>query len=178
MDKKILVLVSVIVLIGAVSLGYFLGGKKSASSPNTQTVVGLAGNPAQSTTKTAVPANVSVPGVSSTVSADVAKPINVSAAAPGVTAQLRTFSIAVNNDQFSPNTVIVNPGDTVRLTFTAQDKTYDFTQPDYGLKQTLTQGKQAIVEFQAVDTGKFTFYCSSCGGPDKGPVGYIIVVSK
>ena len=87
----------------------------------------------------------------------------------------RTFEISVFEDKFSPDTVIVYEGDRPRIKITAIDKDYDFIQPDYGVKQTVFQGETKLVSFRAGETGKFTFFCESCGGPEKGPVGYIII---
>lgn len=90
----------------------------------------------------------------------------------------RSFSLSVSSNEFSPSNVIAYIGDTVRLNITAKDKDYDFYQPDYGLSKQLPKGVAALVEFQVTAAGKYTFYCKSCGGPAKGPVGYVVVVPK
>ena len=91
---------------------------------------------------------------------------------------LNCFSVSVSGNKFSPDTIIVKVGDRARINFTAVDKDYDFTQPDYGFSVPLPKSQKKIVEFQASAEGKFTFYCKSCGGLSKGPVGYLVVVSK
>jgi plastocyanin domain-containing protein len=88
------------------------------------------------------------------------------------------FSIAVQNGAFTPNTIVLNQGDTVRMLLTARDRDYDFVQPDTGLSSNLPKGVEKIVEFSGMTAGKYTFYCASCGGPDKGPLGHIVVVPK
>ena len=69
----------------------------------------------------------------------------------------------------------MNQGDIVNLEITAADANYGFTQPDYGLNASIVKGKTQQIQFQALQSGNFEFYCGSCGGPAKGPVGHIIV---
>ena len=69
-----------------------------------------------------------------------------------------------------------NRGETVNLSVTAVDANYSFTQPDYGFNDMIAKGKTQTIQFQAMASGNFSFYCSSCGGPLKGPVGHIIIV--
>lgn len=123
--------------------------------------------------------NVTVPEVGAKdAPKDVAVPQNVAPGAPSGNTKLRIFGISVSGDKFTPNAVIVNFGDTVHINLTASDKDYDFFQPDYGLLAVLTKGQTKAAEFQATAAGKFTFYCRSCGGPAKGPVGYLVVVGQ
>lgn len=119
--------------------------------------------------------NVTVPNKGGTAPSNVAVPQTQTAAGPNTAASYRSFNLSVDSSAWTPNTVIVKKGDTVHLNITTSGSGLDFTQPDYGLKAQLASGKQSIVEFQATASGKFTFYCSACGGPDKGPVGYVVV---
>jgi heme/copper-type cytochrome/quinol oxidase subunit 2 len=112
------------------------------------------------------------------VSQDIAVPEVQASAHPTGSGSYRQFALNMDGDAFTPNTVAVHKGDIVDLEVTATDKNYDFTQPDYGFNTiAIAQGATQKVQFQAVNTGKFTFYCSSCGGPAKGPVGYMIVTA-
>ena len=134
---------------------------------------------ATSSTRTAALADVTVPdkGASST-SANVAVPVVQGPGDPSGNVSYRSFNIAIQNNAYTPNTVIVNQGDTVNLELTAVDAAYGFTQPDYGFNAAIPKGKTQTIQFQTLNTGNFTFYCASCGGPSKGPVGHIIVVAK
>lgn len=152
-------------------IGVLTGGTKGGGG-------GGAAGPAPSTTRAPVSSNVAVPGTTSTVSGDVAKPSVVAEAAPGSTAKIRIFAISVSGGRFTPDTVIVNVNDRVHLNITAVDKDYDFYQPDYGLFTVLPKGVSKAVEFQASAADKYTFYCKSCGGPKSGPVGYVVVVPQ
>lgn len=138
----------------------------------------LGGNNPQGTTPNQTRQNISgpvtVPNKGATAPANVAVPTTQGAAGNNTSAQYRSFNLNVNGNSFTPDTVIVKLGDTIHLLITASGN-YDFTQPDYGLKYPLPSGKTTVVEFQATATGKYKFYCSSCGGPGSGPVGYVVV---
>ena len=107
-----------------------------------------------------------------------ATPNVVVAAAPYASAKARSFSITISANQFSPAKIAVNQGDNVSISFTAKDQNYDVAIPDYGLHQIIPKGSSKPIMFQATATGQFTFYCPSCGGPAKGPVGYLFVAPK
>ena len=136
------------------------------------------GTESQPGTRTRAPLNAMVPDSNSLVPSNVAKPTTVAPASPGGSESLRRFSLKIQDDKFSPDTVIVNKGDVIQLSITALDKNYDFTQPDFGFKKSISKGQTQEIGFQASATGKFTFFCNACGGPDKGPIGYIIIVAK
>ena len=138
-----------------------------------------ASSPTTSPTHSAAPANVTVPDQGTkNVPANVAVPQGEAAAAPGVAAKLRIFSITETASAFTPDTVVVKPGDTVDISVTASGGNYDVTQPDYGLSLVVPNGATKELGFQALSAGKFTLYCKSCGGPDREPVGYVIVTGQ
>jgi len=149
-------------------------GRNSVGPYGQQTWLG--GGAPPSTTRHAVPSNIAVPDIGSSVPSNVAKPQIVAVALTGSSASFRSFSITVSGNKFTPDTVIVKAGDRVSLSIKAVDKDYDFTQPDYGLSSPLPKGKTTKVEFQATAADKYTFYCKICGGPSSGPVGYVTVV--
>ncbi|MDO8664134.1 MAG: cupredoxin domain-containing protein [Candidatus Liptonbacteria bacterium] len=179
-NKKIVIGVGIAVVV--VILAYFAFSQKGSNvstgnkSGGAGAVGGTAGEPVKSATRQEVSSGIVVPDTTSTVSANVAKPSIVAQAAPGSSSKFRSFSLSVTGGKFVPDTVIVNAGDTVHLNITAADKDYDFYQPDYGLSTPLPKGTQKVVEFQATSLDKYTFYCKACGGPSKGPVGYVTVV--
>lgn len=124
-------------------------------------------------TREDAPRNVVVPDAGSeNVPENVAVPQQVSSA-PGFT--LRKFALRIEDGKFSPDTVIVNVGDTVDLSITAVDGDYDFTQPDFGFKAAITRGTTQSIQFGATAAGQFKFFCASCGGPEKGPVGTLVI---
>ncbi len=175
MDNKkrdIIVYLSVaLIVIVVVAAGYFAGWFGSAPATG-----GNSGGQT-SATRSAVPANMVVPGAGATGTPQgVAVPQISIPAAPGVQAQLRVFNISAEKGVFTPSTVIANEGDTVRINFTAVDKTYDMTVPDLNLRQTAQKGETKILEFGANPSGKFTYYCESCGGLNSSATGFIVVV--
>lgn len=111
---------------------------------------------------------------------NIAKPKNVTPASPVSDASLRDFEVIVaENNKFSPEIITAYKGDIINFYIKAVDKDYDWTQPDYGFSNfKINKGETKKIQFQASAEGKFMFYCESCGGPDKGPIGYIIVKSK
>jgi heme/copper-type cytochrome/quinol oxidase subunit 2 len=174
----------IVVIVAAVAYSMMTGASlPNGAAGNNGTAGAVApGTVASSATMTALPAggsHIAVPGQNATsVPAGVAAPTIVGAGSPQGTTSFRSFNITETAHAFTPNTIIVNQGDTVHINLTAQGGTYDFTQPDMGLKLVVPAGETKVVQFDANTPGKLTFYCSSCGGPSKGPVGYIEVVSK
>ena len=173
----------VIVLIVVIAL---VGQKAGTNAPGSMPGNNAAGGGSAQTstqpvsqTRSAAPTGVVVPNAGAqNAPAGVAVPQSQSPAAPGATAQYRSYNITVDGNAFTPSTIAFNQVDTVNLKITAQGGNYDFTQSDFGLSAVLSDGKSKTVQFQASASGKFEFYCASCGGPSKGPVGYLIVAPK
>lgn len=179
-NKKIIVWVIVAVVV-VIILAWYFGKGGAGSQTYNGTSQNAPGGAAQtpSTTRHPVSSNIVVPSPTSSAPSGVAKPAIVTQAAPGSSSKFRSFSLTISNDKFTPNdTVMANVGDIIRLNITATDKNYDFYQPDYGLSKPLPKGIATVVEFQVSAADKYTFYCKSCGGPSKGPVGYVVVVPK
>jgi len=146
---------------------------------------GIAANTGQTTapapkvpvTREAAPQNIVVPDQNTkNVPQNVALPDVVTPSSP--TSNLRSFEIKAQNDEFTPNTVVVKLNDYTRINITAVDKNYDLTQPDYGIKLAIPKGQTKVLELTVSATGKFTFYCASCGGPTTGPIGYLVVANQ
>lgn len=179
-----LIAVVIVVLIVAAIVLAMMGNKSGSTTPGNNPVgTGRPTSPGAPSstapvTRLPLPANVAVPEEGASSTANVAVPQTESAAAPGVAAKYRSFNISVTGSAFTPDTVAVNQGDTVNLEITATGGSYDFTQPDFGFNASLPVGQTKTIQFQATASGKFIFYCSSCGGPSKGPVGYLLVAGK
>ena len=177
--KRLIVVLAVLAIVmAAVAWWRFRAttGEMSASSGQEQT--GLSEAP-KSQTREAVPANTVVPEAGSVnVPENVAAPRAVSPVRAGVAANNRVFEIKAEGDKFSPDTIIAKVGDEIKINITAVDKDYAFTQPDYGFNVVILKGQTKLIPFMGSAIGKFTFYCASCGGPEKGPVGYVIVMPK
>jgi heme/copper-type cytochrome/quinol oxidase subunit 2 len=191
MDKREIIVVAVVVVIVIVAgagIYYWSSGNNKTGSSTSVPAAGTAGSvgaPGVGTVLSAttsiqsLPSNVVVPVQNaSSVPAGVAAPSIVTPGSPSGSTSYRSFSISISGGAYTPNTVIVNQGDTVHISLTAVDGNYDFTQPNYGLSLAIAKGQSKVVQFDADTAGKFTFYCASCGGPTKGPTGYIEVVAK
>ncbi|RJP43608.1 hypothetical protein C4587_02935 [Candidatus Parcubacteria bacterium] len=172
--KTITIIVVVLIVVFAVGVSVFT--KRPQEGPPAES--GGESGPV-SETRAPAPENVTVPEKdSSNVPENVAVPGIVAPSAPTSDSSFRSFDIKVEGDKFVPDTVIVKKGDAIRLSITAVDGDYDFSQPDYGVKTSLPRGKAKLVGFSATAEGKYTFFCESCGGPEKGPIGYIVVVPE
>ncbi len=175
MIKKYIIFGAVaLVLIAAVLVIVLTGGK---SEPEVPGGGGDALPVDQTGTYKPVDANTAVPDVDSRVDSGVAKPTEVKAVGVDDLSS-RNFNVILDGDSVSPQKIIIKLLDIVTINFSAVDKTYDLIQPDNGLAWTVPKGGSKKLEFQGGTPGEFTFYCESCGGPDKGPVGYFVVVPK
>ena len=174
-SKLITIIAAVVIVLVFIGVALFM-----KQSPGTGLQGETSDTPsAESKTRAEVPFDAKVPEKDSAdVPQNVAQPMIVGPSAPNAETNFRSFDIKIDKDSFSPDTVIVKRGDIVHINFSAIDKNYDFTQPDYGLSAQVAKGSGRIVEFQASAEGKFTFFCASCGGPEKGPVGYVIITNK
>lgn len=175
MNRQIVGVVLAIVFITLIGFVVFLYKQK----PSQNSAINSLNGSISITTRTETPNDVAVPDLNAkNVPQNIAAPTTVSPAGLNTSANFRSFAIRVEHNTFAPDTIIVKKDDIVHATFTAIDKDYDFIQPDYGLSIPLPKGKDKVVEFGAVTSGKFTFFCKSCGGPTKGPVGYIVITQK
>lgn len=91
-------------------------------------------------------------------------------------ALVQEFTLTAKQFEFSPSTITVNEGDTVRLTITSQDVTHGFSIPDFGINETLKAGETVEVEFVADKAGTYSFACSIvCGSGHSGMKGTLVV---
>ena len=130
-------------------------------------------------TREAAPKDMVVPDTNSiNVPENVAVPTVISAVRAGTDAKNRIFEITAEGDKFTPDTAVVKKGDEIKINITATDKDYAFTQPDFGFNVAIPKGQKKLISFMGSAEGKFKFYCGSCGGPEKGPVGYVVIMPK
>ncbi len=185
MHKKwVIVSLSVVAAVVLVGIGYYFASYRAGNGGSGS----VSGSPSDAfgmrTSATAQPlpssSVIQVPEENATSApSGVAIPSLVSTAGPSATnVSYRVFNLNVSSAGFSPDTIIVRQGDTMHINVTAIGGNYDFTQQDYGVSIAIPKGQTKFLQFDAVSTGKFTFYCKSCGGPAKGPVGYIEVTAK
>jgi heme/copper-type cytochrome/quinol oxidase subunit 2 len=178
---------AVVLVVVAIVIGYAWRGNSGAGSNAANSSTQSASTTAPHTgvaalvasTTAAVPPGTTVPnkGATSTPS-NIAVPVVQGPGNPSGSTSYRSFNISIDGGAYSPSTVIVKQGDTVNLEMTAVDASYAFTQPQYGFNAPIAKGKTQTIQFEASRTGDFTFYCASCGGPSKGPIGHLIVTAN
>jgi heme/copper-type cytochrome/quinol oxidase subunit 2 len=87
-------------------------------------------------------------------------PIPVAAASP----QARTIEINARQYAYSPETLVVNRGDTITLHLESFDAAHGLFVDGYDVNIQAEPGKSAVVTFVADKAGKFKFRCSiPCG---------------
>lgn len=92
------------------------------------------------------------------------------------TGEVKEFTMTAKKWDFSPSTITVNKGDTVKLYIKSIDVTHGFGLPDFGVNENLPPGERVNVEFVADKTGTFTFECTVyCGSGHSGMKGQLIV---
>lgn len=177
--KKIIGIVAIVVVALLAGAGWYQYTSRKAVSDSAGSGTGAQSAATSSSGPGPVPAGSVAPNKGATSTpAGVAVPVVQGAGDPAGNVSYRSFNITIKNGAYDPSTVIVNQGDTVNLELTAIDASYGFDQPNYGFNTAIPKGKTQTIQFQALQSGDFTFYCASCGGPSSGPVGHIIVVAK
>ena len=92
------------------------------------------------------------------------------------TGTVKEFDLTAKQWEFSPSTITVNKGDTVKLHISSIDVTHGFGLPDFGINKTLSPGSTVDIEFVADKRGTFTFACTIiCGSGHGGMNGQLIV---
>ncbi|MFZ4648217.1 MAG: cupredoxin domain-containing protein [Patescibacteria group bacterium] len=191
-EKKVLIVVGVVVLLTASVLLFTSLNKKQikvvVAPPTSQEPVVVQKPiviPQVQGTKDhfreEVPANTKVPEMNEKLTVAQAEktavPGVVTPAAPGSDSNFRSFEIRAEGGKFTPNEIIARKNDIVHISFTAVDKAYDIVFPSYGMSQQAKQGQKKNLEFQALSSGSFSYYCDSCGGMSSQAKGKIIIVN-
>lgn len=109
---------------------------------------------------------------------EIAVPLIVSPASPGSSDSQRIFNIRAENDSYVPKTITAYVNDVVSVQFTAVDKDYDLIFSSNNMIVRAKKGETKSLQFNAYESGNFAIYCSTCGGPEKGPTGNFIIVPR
>jgi len=74
---------------------------------------------------------------------------------------IKEFTISGQNFSFTPNSLTVNKGDKVKITFQSIEGFHDFKIDEYGIAtKQLKSPNQEVLEFTADKAGSFEYYCS------------------
>ncbi len=89
----------------------------------------------------------------------------------------KEFAVSGTEFAFSPSTLTVAKGDTVKVTFTNNGAyPHNFTITEFNVaSKTVSPGQSDTVTFTADKAGSFKYFCSVPGHEDKGMVGTLTV---
>lgn len=88
----------------------------------------------------------------------------------------KSFSITATQWAFSPNTITVKQGDTVRMRVTSLDVPHGIMIPEYDINKVLNVNETVMFDFVADKKGTFTFRCSvQCGSGHSTMTGKLVV---
>jgi nitrosocyanin len=75
--------------------------------------------------------------------------------------EVKEFTVEGKNFSFSPSTLTVNKGDTVKITFKNSGGMHDFVLDEFNVKtKPIESGASETVSFTADKAGTFNYYCS------------------
>jgi plastocyanin len=78
-----------------------------------------------------------------------------------INTNVKTFTVTGGNFEFTPASMTVKKGDTVRITFMNVEGFHDFVIDEFDVATKQIQGgAEEVVEFVADETGSFEYYCS------------------
>jgi cytochrome c oxidase subunit 2 len=101
----------------------------------------------------------------------------VAAASRAATAgEPRRIPVLARKFVFIPNEIIIRPGESVVLEFTAPEVAMGFFAPALGLRALIVPGEVARLPFTAGPAGRFDFLCDVfCGDGHEGMNGHLVV---
>lgn len=141
--RNLFMILAVLVIVGGAA--WLLAGQKQSNTtmqPSTTTT----------TTTTTAASPTALPSTSPSASP--------SGAMEDETA-VKEFTIDGSNFKFQPNTIAVNKGDKVKVTFKNTQGFHDFVIDEYNVRtKQINGGAEDMVEFTADKAGTFEFYCS------------------
>ena len=89
---------------------------------------------------------------------------------------IKEINVVAKQFSFTPDTIIVNKGDKVKLILTSEDVEHGFAISEYGINEKFSKENSALVEFTADKAGEFEIRCSVvCGSGHSGMKGKLIV---
>jgi heme/copper-type cytochrome/quinol oxidase subunit 2 len=95
------------------------------------------------------------------------------------TVTVKEFTITASKGRYTPDTLQVNKGDTVRLILYASDGNHGFVLPAFGINEFLEENDYKSIEFVADKDGIYKFFSNVYVGPlTKKMSGTLIVVGE
>lgn len=97
-------------------------------------------------------------------------------ASPSVSQNVKEFTITGSNFKFDKDQIIVNSGDTVKITFKNMEGMHDWVIDEFNTRtKVLSAGKEETIEFVAAKAGTFEYYCSVGSHRQMGMTGVLTV---
>ncbi len=95
---------------------------------------------------------------------------------PAAKDAVKEFAVTGTSFAFTPKTITVKKGDTVRIVFTNAAGFHDWVIDEFNARTPqIGAGKTATVEFVASKIGSFEYYCSVGNHRAQGMVGTLVV---
>ncbi|OVE74584.1 hypothetical protein BVX95_02030 [archaeon D22] len=92
--------------------------------------------------------------------------------------EIESYTLVVDGKyypQFTPQEIVVNKGDTVRLKVKVTSGTHDFHIDKFNVHTATPLDKETVVEFVADESGEFIMYCNMPGHRSVGHFGILNV---
>ncbi|MBI4302607.1 MAG: cupredoxin domain-containing protein [Chloroflexi bacterium] len=134
------------------------------------------------TTPTSTPKPIATPTSTSTPKPTTPTPTSTSTPSSQPTAtpttgpsQVREVAVTATYPRFSPTTITVAKGETIRLKFTSTDVAHTFTVDELGINIPVGEGQTSTKDITLDKAGTFSFYCAIPGHRSAGMVGTLNV---
>lgn len=89
---------------------------------------------------------------------------------------VKTFNVTGKSFSFDPKEIKVNKGDTVKIVFSNTEGLHDWVIDEFNVRTPRTQaGQTTTIQFVAVKSGTFQYYCSVGSHRAQGMWGNLIV---
>ena len=112
----------------------------------------------------------------STVKADIKTEVTVQTKTQVPAATVKTFNMVATDFAFTPSTITVNEGDTVRIKLSSSEGTHGLVIPDFAVNKVVSPGAPVVLEFVANKKGTFGFRCSVMCGEGHGDMKGTLIV--
>ena len=110
------------------------------------------------------------------INSNMPVPLPVPGSNVAETEVVKEFSVDAVPFSFSPSTMSVNKGDTVKITVKNVNGTHDFKIDEFNIStRTLNTGETQTITFVADKAGTFEYYCSIGNHRTMGMVGTLTV---
>lgn len=148
-------LISIIVVIILIVLGVVVYSKSSPTAVVPENTTDTSMNHDEMT------ATTSDTTATSTTATSTGTSVGVGASVGVVTGTTRTFTVTGDNFKFSPATMTVKKGETVKIVFKNANGIHDFVIDEFKVATNKIQsGQEETVTFVANKAGSFEYYCS------------------